>query len=452
MLEAGVFSYMPSASTSAAPTLPAGLSCLALRRELGESKHLDSLEESLINLERYVIDQNVPLETSPAFTGRDSIPLRFKALFSENAPDQPRLLVPDVLRAAIAMEDSEVINGLVQSRDPQLLLLRNRLLVKYNEVRGPLAAYVSGNTSKIAVKCISEMWQAWVEFEKTWLYEEESHIVASFQPLVDVLLAVEPFLRSRGRERVLPHPRSEKQKVNSVMMLEAICSALPRLTAVLVPAVDRCLIFDPVLLLLAEHVQGRLRGTITPADQDEIRLAHTIAEECCDVAVAPLDRPMSTGSVWSQSGQPAFIAKALCCSPLMSPQDSRLVTSLAGLSQADFTQLRSAGVDLIGCCRKRSALEEYALKAVGHIASRGTQGKRGSLAQSSVGAHRADNLTAGLLRRFDQLLDVLLSMKSTLEHIPTDLSTHPRLPAAVVAFNTAYKRAARLYMEPDNLL
>ncbi|KAF4734948.1 hypothetical protein FOZ62_005123, partial [Perkinsus olseni] len=257
---------MPSASTSAAPTLPAGLSCLALRRELGESKHLDSLEESLINLERYVIDQNVPLETSPAFTGRDSIPLRFKvwspgsgiriirlaqALFSDNGPDQPRLLVPDVLRAAIAMDDSEVNNGLVQSRDPQLLLLRNRLLLAYNEVRRPLAAYLSGKATKIAVKCISDLWQAWVEFEKTWLYEEESHIVASFQPLVDVLLAVEPFLRSRGRERVLPHPRSEKQKVNSVTMLEAICSALPRLTAVLVPAVDRCLIFDPVLLLLA---------------------------------------------------------------------------------------------------------------------------------------------------------------------------------------------------------
>ncbi|KAF4703136.1 hypothetical protein FOZ62_004040 [Perkinsus olseni] len=261
---------MPSASTPAAPTLPAGLSCLALRRELGESKHLDSLEESLINLERYVID-HVPLETSPAFTGRDSIPLRFKALFPENGPDQSRLLVPDVLRAAIAMEDSEVINGLVQSREPQLLLLRNRLLLAYNEVRRPLAAYLSGNATKIAVKCISEMWQAWVEFEKAWLYEEESHVVASFQPLVDVLLAVDPFLRSRERERVLPAPRTEKQKVNSVVMLEAICSALPRLTAVLVPAVDRCLFFDPVLLLLAEHVQGRLRGTISPEYHDEIR-------------------------------------------------------------------------------------------------------------------------------------------------------------------------------------
>ncbi|KAF4659787.1 hypothetical protein FOL47_007418 [Perkinsus chesapeaki] len=442
---------MPSASSLS--SLSTELSCSALRRELGGSEHLDILDNNLRELEAYVIDRHVPLDNSPGFTGRDCVPRRDQQfLFSstDSTTDQQRIFIPEVIRAAISLEDSEVLNGFVLPHSEQLLRLRDRLLLAYNDLRQRLAAYASGSSAKIGIKYISDTWQAWVDFERAWLHEKESHVVTSFQPLVNIMLAVEPFVRSRERERLLPFPRCEKQKVNSVMLLEGICSALPALTAVLVPVVDRCLFFDPVLLLVAEYVQNALHGTISHEDSDERSLAQSIAEECCTTAAMPPERPDSTGSVWSGLGKPINGAARRRMSCSMGEQG--FVTLLAGLSGADLTLLRSGGVSLMGCCQKTGALQEYAFKVIGPVRRRGTTDKLEMPPRTSDGIRRAERLTGGLLRSFDQLVDTLLSMKTTLEIIPANLLEHPRLPRAVVAFNAIYRRTARLYMEPDNLL
>jgi len=66
--------------------------------------------------------------------------------------------------------------------------------------------------------------------------------------------------------------------------------------------------------------------------------------------------------------------------------------------------------------------------------------------------HRKSQVHATeLLTAFECVKDVLLSLKSTLEYIDPALDKDEVFVGHLVRFERAFKRAKRLFLEPDNL-
>lgn len=90
-------------------------------------------------------------------------------------------------------------------------------------------------------------------------------------------------------------------------------------------------------------------------------------------------------------------------------------------------------------------LESYAFKLLGTSGDANQGNARGDLAQKA-----ADHANE-LLSAFEGLKDMLMSLKSTLEHIDPALDKDDAFVATLQRFERAFRRSRRLFLEPDNL-
>merc|ERR1719401_3408311 len=106
----------------------------------------------------------------------------------------------------------------------------------------------------IPLNAVATFAHAWTAFESAWLRNREVHAVQALQPIAKAILSLEPLLLSLDKERLLPWPRVQHQKVVTLKCLEGFMHSLAELAACVLPSLQRELVHDTRLLLLMDHV------------------------------------------------------------------------------------------------------------------------------------------------------------------------------------------------------
>merc|ERR1712232_1372694 len=113
---------------------------------------------------------------------------------------------------------------------------------------------VAKEIEKLPPSIVLNFTRAWTAWESAWLRNREVHAVEALQPLAKAILSLEPLLLSHDKERLLPWPRVQHQKVVTVKCLEGFIQSLAELAACVLPSLQRELVHDTRLLLLMDHV------------------------------------------------------------------------------------------------------------------------------------------------------------------------------------------------------
>merc|ERR1712232_530649 len=138
--------------------------------------------------------------------------------------------------------------------DEEVLLLRDILVAAYKPVSRKIRMLHSKEISSLPHRMLVNFGQAWCGWESAWLRNREVHAVEALQPLAKAILSLEPLLLSHDKERLLPWPRVQHQKVITLKCLEGFIQSLAELAACVLPSLQRELVHDTRLLLLMDHV------------------------------------------------------------------------------------------------------------------------------------------------------------------------------------------------------
>jgi len=355
---------------------------------------------------------------------------RFKHLF--NSVDE---LPPAVFTAALELTSTETLNGRYLPYDTDVLVLRDNLVAAYKPLVWKIRQLLSNDIDELPAHLVAELVSAWKTWECAWLRNREVHAVEALQPLAKAILALEPLLLSHHKEQLLPWPRVQHQKVVTLRCLEGFMHALGDLAAHVLPSPQREQDRDPRLLMLMDHVLS-LRG-----------------DEQVESCISGLSK---TPGVFFPGQQPNGPVP-----PLLAPMPKK-----GALQQNDA---------------KDMTLDAYAFRLLGasvgdslaaqqqKLTTSPTNPKRGSVGRfcnldsshklvlnaSSVGesilSQQAAKIAVELLAAFEDVKDLLLSLKSTLEYIDPALDHDEKLTFRLRRFERAYRKAKRLFFEPDNL-
>ncbi|CAE7719390.1 unnamed protein product [Symbiodinium pilosum] len=337
---------------------------------------------------------------------------KFERVASQEREDFPRfqylfesgeLLPPAVFMQALELGAYETINGAQLLFDPEVLVLRDNLVISYKALVAKIRQKASKEIDRLPDALLRKFASAWHAWESAWLRNREVHAVEALQPSVKAILALEPLIISAEKERLLPWPRVQHQKAITLKCLEGFVHAFGELAASVLPSNKREKDHDARLLLLMDHVLS-LRGEKLDKTQPYLleKLSSAPNVVFADHQVTPSE------------------ASTLLGSHALAPKDGQ------------------NGVPL----------ESYAFKLLGTSgegSARGEANPRGDLAQKA--AEHANEL----LGAFEGLKDMLMSLKSTLEHIDPALDKDEAFVATLQRFEKAFRRSRRLFLEPDNL-
>ncbi|OLQ02108.1 hypothetical protein AK812_SmicGene15046 [Symbiodinium microadriaticum] len=332
---------------------------------------------------------------------------KFERVASQEREDFPRfrylfesgeLLPPAVFMQALELGAYETINGAQLLFDPEVLVLRDNLVISYKALVAKIRQKASKEIDRLPDAMIRKFASAWHAWESAWLRNREVHAVEALQPSVKAILALEPLIISAEKERLLPWPRVQHQKAITLKCLEGFVHAFGELAASVLPSNKREKDHDARLLLLMDHVLS-LRG-------EKLKTQPYLLEK---LSSAP-------NVVFPDHQVTANEASTLLGSHALAPRDGQGVP-----------------------------LESYAFKLLGTSGDANQGNARGDLAQKA-----ADHANE-LLSAFEGLKDMLMSLKSTLEHIDPALDKDDAFVATLQRFERAFRRSRRLFLEPDNL-
>ncbi|CAE7912684.1 unnamed protein product [Symbiodinium sp. KB8] len=193
---------------------------------------------------------------------------KFERVASQEREDFPRfrylfesgeLLPPAVFMQALELGAYETINGAQLLFDPEVLVLRDNLVISYKALVAKIRQKASKEIDRLPDAMIRKFASAWHAWESAWLRNREVHAVEALQPSVKAILALEPLIISAEKERLLPWPRVQHQKAITLKCLEGFVHAFGELAASVLPSNKREKDHDARLLLLMDHVLS-LRG------------------------------------------------------------------------------------------------------------------------------------------------------------------------------------------------
>lgn len=361
---------------------------------------------------------------------------RFQFLFQSG-----ELLPPSVFLMALELGPFETINGQQLYFDPEVLILRDNLVMAYKPLTTKIRQLHAKEVLELPRNLLNTFAKAWNAWESAWLRNREVHAVEALQPLAKAILSLEPLLNSAKKEKLLPWPRVQHQKAVTVKCLEGFVHDFGELASVVLPSIKREMDHDPRVLLLMDHILS-LRGETPPGSVlDGLSAAP-------DVAFPEYQRPgpVTTTTTLNNSHQTI---------PLKDP------TKGVSLDAYAFKLLGTSVGDAVACGRLHAASGNGQAGRAKILKGPGLQMTAECLAQhtnllvpgpkTTDIAQKAVTHAAELVAAFENLKDVLLSMKSTLEHIDPSLDKDEVFVGILVRFERAYRRAKRLYLEPDNL-
>jgi len=346
---------------------------------------------------------------------------RFQYLFKGG-----ELLPPAVFVAALELGNTETINGRPMPYDSDVLILRDNLVAAYKPTVAAVRRLLAKEVEDFPPRVVVNFTRAWTAWESAWLRNREVHAVEALQPLAKAILSLEPLLLSHEKERLLPWPRVQHQKAVTLKCLEGFVHSLSNLAASVLPSLQRELDHDPRLLLLMDHVLSLSQDVSINSCLSGLSSTPDVAFPDHQARVGPGASPLTSKdlTVGGPSG-----GKGL-------PLDA-YAFKLLGTSVGDSTALKKA-----------LAAQETQSTQAGTATATGKT--IGGPKQSQMSA-KANQHAVELLTAFENVKDVLLSLKSTLEYIDPALDRDEVFVGHLQRFERAFRRAKRLFLEPDNL-
>mmetsp|Transcript_50556 Transcript_50556/g.133484 ORF Transcript_50556/g.133484 Transcript_50556/m.133484 type:complete len:425 (-) Transcript_50556:82-1356(-) len=342
------------------------------------------------------------------------------------------LLPPGVFMAALELKDSETLNGKKFTFDPEVMSMRDSMVVAYKPLVAKIRMVQAKELADLPLKPVVDFTRAWTAWETAWLRSREHHAVTALQPLAKAILSLEPLLLSAEKERLLPWPRVQHQKVITLKCLQGFIHSLSELSANVLPSLHRELDHDSRLLLLMDHVLS-LRGDKSvdscleglSAAPDVSFPEHQVAKGQSTMGVS------TTGPLQKGMSLDAYAFKLLGSSVGDAAAAGKL-TALSGNGQAGRAKLAaSMGEQSLFATQTKPAFMESAPDT----------------AIQKKAAHHAFEL----LSAFESIKDLLLSLKSCLELVDPSLDKDEAFIAQLKRFESAFRRAKKLFLEPDNL-
>lgn len=368
---------------------------------------------------------------------------RFQHLFRGG-----ELLPQQVFVSALELGPAEQLNGQSLPFDADVLLLRDNLIVAYKPLVNKIRQMRAKEIEDVPPRMIANFARAWTAFESAWLRGREIHAVQVLQPLAKAILSLEPLLLSLEKERLLPWPRVQHQKVVTLKCLEGFIHSLSELASSVLPSLARELDHDPRLLLLMDHVLS-LRG-------DKAVMSCLDGTSATPLVTFPDGAGDGAGGL-ARSGSGASLATvgAAAAEPGRGLALDAYAFRLLGASVGDAVaagKLRSeSGNGQAG--RAKLAMSGTLLETA-QLRPRGGGGAHETAAggaKESEMSKRSAAHAAELLSAFESIKDMLLSLKSTLEHVDPALDRDQAFVGLLQRFERAFRRAKRLFLEPDNL-
>jgi len=390
----------------------ATLGIRSLREEYMRPMHRSDIPRNLKLIEEHVgIDSHGAEPVASA--ERLDMP-RFQYLFKGG-----ELLPPAVFIAALEMGNTEMLNGRQMPFDADVLILRDNLVAAYKPAVTCCRRLQTKEIDSLPPRIVLNFTRAWTAWESAWLRNREVHAVEALQPLAKAILSLEPLLLSHEKERLLPWPRVQHQKVITLKCLEGFVHSFAELAASVLPSLSRELAHDTRLLLLMDHVLS-LNG-------------NTTVQSC-------LSGLSSTPEVVFPDHQ----GRVAPSSPTASRDMQQTSSKGLALDTYAFKLLGASVGDASAAAKQREQMKAGKTGNLGGGAS--------MLVVKESGLHRKSQVHAAeLLTAFECVKDVLLSLKSTLEYIDPALDKDEVFVGHLVRFERAFKRSKRLFLEPDNL-
>jgi len=416
---------MMGGSPGGSPYNMATLGIRSLREEYMRPMHRSDIPRNLKLIEEHVGMESHAAEPV-ASAERLDLP-RFQYLFKGG-----ELLPPAVFIAALEMGSTETLNGKQMAFDTDVLILRDNLVAAYKPAVQCCRRLLTKEITNLPPRIVLNFMRAWTAWESSWLRNREVHSVEALQPLAKAILSLEPLLLSHEKERLLPWPRVQHQKVVTLKCLEGFVHSLAELAACVLPSLQRELAHDTRLLLLMDHVLS-LNGD-------------TNVNSC-------LQGLSSTPEVHFPDHQ----ARGAPPSP-KAMQDMQMTGAREGkglaLDTYAFKLLGASTGDAQAAAKQRTKLLSQ-MQGNGTAQAKTTTNLGGGAKMPIVKEsqlHRKSQVHAAeLLTSFECVKDVLLSLKSTLEYIDPALDKDEVFVGHLQRFERAFKRAKRLFLEPDNL-
>lgn len=354
-----------------------------VRNEFLLKPHQDSLPSTLRKFEEQIREQHLVVEEA-----KERHVLKRINVF-ENAG----LFVVDVMVEGFSLNKTEVVNGMTLTFDDEVLHSRDQLVLAYKPLFEEYRKLCTREVAELSDRLLRRFAAEYAKFEDLWLTHKEIHAVEALQPLANAILTLEPLMTSMEKEKLLPWPRVQHQKVVTLRGLEGYSKALIDLSSYVLSSLNRELSHDPRLLMLLEYI--------------------------C-----------------TQSGDPEakdFFLFGLSGTPEVAFPEST-AGAAASLGGSAGTKQGGSGI----------GLEAYSFRMLGQLVHKG-QGM--SSAQS-----KALSLAKAVLRAFDDVKEFLLSVKPQLECIDANLDRNADLITYLTRYEATVRKARRLLMEPGNLV
>lgn len=396
----------------------ATLGIRSLREEYMRPMHRSDIPRNLKLIENSIGVESHTIEPV-ASAERLDMP-RFQYLFRGG-----ELLPPAVFIAALEMGNTETLNGKQMPFDTDVLILRDNLVAAYKPMVACCRRLLTKEIESLPPRVILNFTRAWTAWESAWLRNREVHAIEALQPLAKAILSLEPLLLSHDKERLLPWPRVQHQKVVTLKCLEGFVHSLAELAACVLPSLNRELAHDTRLLLLMDHVLS-LNGD-------------TSVNSC-----------LSGLSSTPEVNFPDHEARG--APPPAARDNGARDGSVLALDTYAFKLLGASVGDANAASKQRIQMTSGLSLQAGKSGSLklGAGAKMPAIKESQL--HRKSQVHAAeLLTSFECVKDVLLSLKSTLEYIDPALDKDEVFVGHLQRFERAFKRAKRLFLEPDNL-
>lgn len=374
--------------------------------------------------ERY---QNLPTMHEPvASAERHELP-RFEHLFKGG-----ELLPAGVFICALELKPSETLNGRPMQFDSDVLTLRDHLVMQYKPLVGKIRQLHAKEIDELPERLVLSFTRAWTSWEAAWLRNREVHAVDALQPLAKAILSLEPLLLSAEKERLLPWPRVQHQKAITLKCLEGFVHSLSELAGCVLPSLSRELDHDSRLFLLMDHVLS-LRG-----DKSVIScldgLSSAPAVSFPDHQGSRGQAPQSTANIGQDTGM------------TLDAYSFKLLGSSVGDAVASGKLKANSGNGQAGRAKMAQSLGSHSMDVSALSAKLMTVNGKESGLSSKAALHAAE-----LLGAFEAVKDVLLMLKANLEHIDPALDKDEVFVQHFQRLERSFKKAKRLFLEPDNL-
>eukprot|EP00439_Symbiodinium_sp_Y106_P012858 s6045_g1.t2 len=281
---------------------------------------------------------------------------KFERVASQEREDFPRFRTINGAQLLFDPEDGSLSRLNRRKRHPwKVLVLRDNLVISYKALVAKIRQKASKEIDRLPDAMLRKFASAWHAWESAWLRNREVHA-----------------------ERLLPWPRVQHQKAITLKCLEGFVHAFGELAASVLPSNKREKDHDARLLLLMDHVLS-LRG--------------------------PGGEKLKTNS----PARPYLLEKLSSAPNVLFPDHQVTANEASTLLGSHALAPRDGqGVPL----------ESYAFKLLGTSGEANQANARGEgNARGGDLAQKAADHANELLSAFESLQDMLMSLKSTLEHI-----------------------------------